>query len=204
MAPLPTLLFCEQLFAQGMLAAERWPPAKPANADDIDAIIRQADQLARLDAPATAPTLDLDAARWSLSLLSWSVFLLVDRANASTSLPKELASTEPSGRLASHHWSVDLGLRYLSDVLARARNAASEDALVVELVNVCSRWPLASVGTDTPWNSTPGKVILDDPCLRRVLSDRVLARSDKNLAQTLGIQGYIGTVENSARKTSRD
>lgn len=189
--PQPSLEFCEQLFTHGVLTAERWLPAQPSQLPTVHEQIRRADQLARLDAPGQAPALDFNAAQWALSLLAWSVSLLVDRANADTRLPAELASTEPSGDLACHHWSVDLAFRYLGEVLLRARSAASEDALVTELVNVCSRWPLSTIGTQLPWNAERAQPIIDQPCLRRVLLDRIIARNDHHLAQEPSLRQYI-------------
>lgn len=189
--PLPSLAFCEQLFAHGLLTALPWQPPDPSEQAGVHELVIRADRLARLDAPAIAPVLDLDAAQWALGLLAWSVSLLVDRANLGTSMPGELAHSEPSGQSACHHWSVDIGLRYLADVLLRAKAAASEDALVTELENVCSRWPLSSVGTQLAWNENRGQVILDDPCLRRLLLDRIVARHDKVLAKTTCLERYI-------------
>lgn len=191
MTPLPARVFCEQLFTNGMLTAAPWEPAHAAEAAGIEQIIRRADQTARLDAPATAPPLDLQAAQWALSALAWSVALLVDRANTSTSLPQQLVDSQPSGDTAQQHWSVDLAFRYLSEVFLRARAMASEDALVPELGALCSRWPLTIVGTQIPWNETSGQIILEDECLRRVLLDRIAARRDKRLRELPLLKRYI-------------
>lgn len=185
------LEFGEQLFRFGVLTAQVWRPTSPADQPAVLALIRQADQMARLDAPATAPPLDENAAHWGLSVLAWSVSLLVDRANVSTWLPQVLVGQEPSAQSASHHWSVDLTLRYFGEVLLRAKSAAPDDALVPELTNIAARWPLASVGTQLSWNAERGSIILNDPCLRRVLLDRIVLRRDKVLAEDPALQGYI-------------
>ena len=189
--PQPSLEFSEQLFTHGVLTAERWSSNHPDHLSAVQEQIRRADQLARLDAPGQAPELDLAAAQWALSLLAWSVSLLVDRANVDTHLPLELTSSEPAGDLACHHWSVDLAFRYLGEVLLRAKSAASEDALVTELVNICSRWPLSIVGTHVPWNAERAQVLMEQPSLRRILLDRIIARSDEHLAQEPSLRLYI-------------
>lgn len=189
--PLPSLQFCQPLFARGVLTAQPWRATDPAEQAAVHELIASVDRLARLDAPSSAPALDLQAAQWSLSLLAWSVSLLVDRANVGTSLPPELAQSEPTGESACHHWSVDIGLRYLADVVVRAKAAASEDALVTELVDICTRWPLAAVGTQLAWNETRGQVIIDDPCLRRLLLDRIIARRESVQAESPTIKRYI-------------
>ena len=196
--PQPSLEFCEQLFANGVLTAER---QQSNHADQLAAVheqIQRADQLARLDAPGQAPALDLNAAQWALGVLAWSVSLLVDRANADTHLPVELARTEPKGDSACHHWSVDLAFRFLGEVMLRAKAAASEDDLVTELVDVCSRWPLSIVGTQVPWNAERGQIIVDHPSLRRVLLDRIIARSDKHLSQEPSLRQYIEVHGNAS------
>lgn len=201
MVPLPTFDFCEHLFAQGVLIAQPWKSADPDEQPAVHSLIQRVEHLARLDAPLIAPTFDIEAAQWALGVLSWSVNLLVDRANASTSLPPELASTEPSGQTACHHWSVDLALRYLAEVLLRARAAAADDALVVELVSICNRWPLACVGTQTEWNAQRGSIILENECLRHVLLDRIVARSDKKLAEVPAIRGYIESIAQPTQRS---
>ncbi len=191
MLPLPSFTFCEQLFGFGVATAEPWGIDNSAQSTAIDELIHRVDRLARLDAPATAPSLDLPAVHWSLSVLAWAVNLLVDRANPTTTLPDILASTEPSGQSGCHHWSVDLAFRYWADVVLRAQAVASQDALVSELRKICLRWPLAGVGTQTEWRADRGQVVLNDPCLRFVLLDRIIARSDKKLAEDPALERYI-------------
>ncbi len=175
---------------QATLTAEPWGHADRSHEPAVNAAIELADRLARLEAPSAAPELDLQAAQWGLSCLAWSVFLLVDRSQADTALPKELAEAEPSGDLAGHHWSIDLSFRYLHDVLVRARAAAAEDGLVGQLEQLCSRWPLASVGTGLALPETRARTILENDCLRRVLLDRIIAKSDRELLAHSSLAPY--------------
>ncbi len=186
MIPLPSRQFCQRLFHDGVITAERWPLESTEHYRFVEDMIRQADQQARLDAPGSAPDLDIAAAQWALSTLAWGVTLLVDRANSGTNFPLQLAKGEPAGDLACHHWSVDLAFRFMAEVAWRAQVAASEDPLVMELLAIATRWPLASAGTKVAWDQSRERVVMTDPCLQRILADRTAERGE--LFSTLGLK----------------
>jgi hypothetical protein len=75
------------------------------------------------------------------------------------------------------HYSVDLVMRYLPDLMNFAAGAAERDPLVEHLRRWAQQWPLSSVGI-----RGLGDVSIDgfaeSPGLMRLYADRILARPD--------------------------
>ncbi len=78
---------------------------------------------------------------------------------------------------ASVHYSVDLTLRFLPDVVQRARRQAERSVLIDELLRLGGRWPLSSVGIE---GVVPADVetLVAHPCLLQLYVDRIIARRD--------------------------
>ena len=108
---------------------------------------------------------------------------LVNRDDRMTDLVKRLKM--PGSPLTpSHHLSADLTLRYLPQVLRRARGLDPSDPLVAQLANVLRTWPLSGVLSDVEegplvpldFGGHPGLMLLyaerlvgnDRPCWRPI------------------------------------
>jgi len=179
MTPNPSHDFCIDLFNYGLVRinANQAPPVEDLLA--TQELIRNVESLIRDNAPGSPPPLDLDAAYWGLSVIEWGCHMLVDRKQADTHLPSHLQEREPSGNTPAQHWSVDLGLRFLTDLLKKVLTAAPTDPLLSSLTEIGSRWPISSVGAEVEWNPERLNIILSDKSLELLLLDRIWLRSDK-------------------------
>ncbi len=178
MTPNPSLDFCIDLFNYGLVRinANQAQPVEDLSA--TQELIREIDSLIRDNAPSAPPPLEVDAACWGLSVIEWGCHMLVDRKQADTHLPPHLQEREPSGNTPAQHWSVDLGLRFLTDLIKKVSTAAPTDPLRNTLTEIASRWPLSSVGTEVEWNQERLIIILSDKSLELLLLDRIWRRSD--------------------------
>ena len=90
---------------------------------------------------------DSEAASTSAEFLRQSSWALVNHDERMADLEKRL-NLPGSPRTPSQHLSADLTLRYLPQVLQRARGLNPDDPLVECAANVLRRWPLSGVLSD--------------------------------------------------------
>ena len=98
-----------------------------------------------------------------------------------------LASREPDGRESSTHYSVDLALRYLPDLLRMTTDVSPNDPLNVHLRRWAEHWPLSSVGIEGVEVGAV-EVILEHASLQRQYVDRVLERLDRSRMKDLRVR----------------
>jgi hypothetical protein len=170
--------FCMSLFSQENILLDIASTTSPSDAPSVYALIQDIDAIMRDDAPQDPPPLDVQAAMWGLATLYWGCLTLVNRFDTRTHLPDMLQAAEPNGLLAEHHWSVDIGLRFLSDLVRRTSAAATEDPLTNTLLELGARWPHSSIGTNAAWRDDRIQVVLNNPCMRHLLFDRMHQRRD--------------------------
>ena len=90
---------------------------------------------------------DPETARAAAELLRQASWALVNRDERMTDLVKRLKM--PGSPLTpSQHLSADLTMRYLPQVLRRARGLDPSDPLVERLANILRAWPLSGVLSD--------------------------------------------------------
>lgn len=170
------------------------PQSEQTPVDDSLRQLFQSTSLQRSwDAPHSAPELDIQASIWAGRTLHWGCWMMLNRADADVQLPVGLKTSEPSGELASHHWSVDLLMVAWPSLLSRCKTDSPDDPLLNSLQNVASRWPLAAVGI-TELQSVPTKrmkVVLQHPCLLQILVDRVIQFRAKTFAEHPVIEKQI-------------
>ncbi len=110
---------------------------------------------------------DFEAASTSAEFLRQSSWALVNHDERMADLKKRL-NMPGSPRTPSQHLSADLTLRYLPQVLKRARGLNPDDPLVECLTSVLRRWPLSGALSDvveapierTELGSHPGLLLL--------------------------------------------
>lgn len=144
--PLPE--FLRALFDHGHLQVPQ--PSRIESSGELQAarwILRDVEPSWRLEFPGAAPAINEACALWSAVLLyraaQAAVYRDVDEATMRAGLMVECpAASEES----SQHYSVDLVLRFLPELVALARRASSSDPLIDVLHLWGSRWPLSSVG----------------------------------------------------------
>lgn len=178
--------FLSALFADGRVHVAAGDPAPTdtkradmelAGTDQVDAELLAFERDRRDDLPATPPAVELEAARYGALMLYRACQFLVFRDVDPETIQHEL-SREITGSLSpSSHYSVDLTLRYLPDVVRLACGASEEDPLVTELIRLSGQWPLSAVGISGA-EAGDATAIVSDPCLLRLYVDRIIARQD--------------------------
>lgn len=132
----------------------------------------------RADLPDTPPAISLPAAMWAAQVFYRACQCLAFREITGEEAQEMLRpfSGQPD---AGAHYSVDLTLRLLPDLLHRSRTTSRDDPLVEELLAIAHAWPLSSVGVSGV-EVDDLEPILDNECLRRVYVDRIIARNDRS------------------------
>lgn len=148
---------------------------------DAFPMLRRMDEEARLEFPGDAPAFSWPVAHWAAETFYRACQLLVcrDVSAADTLAVLRVACPQPPSPEA--HYSADLVLRFLPDLLGTAQRLAAGDALVDALRELALGWPLSSVGV--PGLEPGGLQHLDSlfvhPGLCRLYADRILQRCDK-------------------------
>ena len=141
-----------------------------------DEVLRAFEAAYRLELPGTPPAFDPAAARWAALR-----FFRACQFAAFRDVPAEAVAEALSGGgpepLPSAHYSVDLVLRLLPDLVRFARSAAEKDPLVEHLLRLGREWPLSSVGLAEVGPVGLGAVA-DHPALLALYVDRVIATRD--------------------------
>ncbi len=138
------------------------------------------DRRARLELPGEAPVLSLPAARWAAATFYRACQLLVCRDVPADEVTAALAEGCPQARSPAVHYSADLVLRYLPDLLAAARRLAAGDPLTDALIRLAQEWPLSSVGVPglAPEGLAEIDTFIGHPGLRQLYADRILQHDD--------------------------
>ena len=151
----------------------------PAGDDDTAALL-EIDRRERLEFPGEAPALSLPAARWAAATFHRACQLLVCRDVPAEAVASALAVPCPPRRSPETHYSVDLVLRYLPDLLAAARRLAAGDPLVNALGQLALAWPLSSVGVAgiEAGDLSEIETFITHRGLRQLYADRILRHND--------------------------
>lgn len=153
--------------------------------DDGTACLLELDRRERLEFPGEAPALSLPAAQWGAAILYRACQLLVCRDVPAAETTNALAAACPQERSPEVHYSVDLVLRYLPDLLGAARRLAAGDPLVEALRRIARAWPLSSVGIPDlkPADLAEIGTLLGHRGLRQLYVDRILQHGDTARAE---------------------
>jgi hypothetical protein len=168
--------FLSNLFADGRVRVSVEDPLL-ADMDCIDTQLLAAEQRHRDDLPGTPPAISLEAARFGANLLYRACQYVVYREVEPDMIRKHLGVKLKAPDIPATHYSVDLTLRFLPDVVRLARAESAEDPLVVALLRVAGQWPLSAVGIDVAASANL-TAITQDSCLLQLYVDRILARHD--------------------------
>lgn len=193
--------FVVRLQGSGMVVVG--PPTSEPLPGRVDATLREIDLAVKLDAPAGLPALDLDAARWAVALLYQACTLLAHRELGVEEIARRLAVPCPGDvALPATHYSVDLVLRHLPQLIDLARGVAPSDPLHEWMRRLAAAWPLSSVGVeDLP--EVDASPLLPNDGLRRFYVDRLLRCGDgtrmRDPRVALAVQAAIGEHTDLAR-----
>ncbi len=173
-------LFLSQLYALGRVHVGAADPLSDDTTDwqRVDELLVACELQQRDELPSVPPELSIPAARHGAVLLYQACRFLVFREADADTVRQQLARplAEPAA-LPAVHYSVDLTLQYLADVLRLARSAAEQDPLVDALHRLAECWPLSGVGVEQA-NLGDLAPIVAHASLRQLYVDRMLARHD--------------------------
>lgn len=154
--------------------------------DSVRQLLTEADSARRLHLPSGLPELEINSAVWGAQKLYHSAVLLVHRA-ASADQTAELLqswSSSPaegcSNLNAAVHYSVDLCLRFMGDVIRMNQLAASDDPVSEQLLMLLREWPLSAVGSGVceVIESSP---VWQHPSLKLMFLDRAVKADDRSV-----------------------
>lgn len=171
--------FLETLFEEGRV---RVAPPETLAEDELaagDAVLARFEHIWRLEMPGEPPRFMPPAGRWGAVGFYRACQFAVYRDVEAESIAAALGQTYAGAMSPAVHYSVDLTMRYLPDLLRFAASAAEDDPLVVQLRRWACDWPLSSVGiAELDAVSIAG--FADDASLLLLYADRVLAAADRS------------------------
>lgn len=170
--------FLQDLLTTGSITLSGQPAA--FDATDLEAaedLLRSYHAEDRLNLPHTAPTFEAPAALWAAQCLYYTAVLAVVRELDEAAITTYLPDYEGDATAAAHY-SADLSLRYLPDLLQLAKGLAPADALVARLQRTAGQWPLSFVGHE-PADATAEAILLAHPALRGAYVDRIIGARDR-------------------------
>lgn len=169
--------FLTALLADGAVSVGPYGPLPEQDAAAGDLVLAEMERTARLEMPGNPPPFDPLAGRWAgVQFYRACQFTIYRNLDAET-LAAELGRGAPQPITPATHYSVDLVMRYLPQLLKFARSAAETDPLVTQLMQWAVDWPLSSVGVaELPQIEIAG--FADNPSLLQLYADRLLAHGD--------------------------
>jgi hypothetical protein len=141
----PIHQFLAQLFDEGKIVFRAAPRDRPSAS--AVAVLTAAFEAYSLAIAGPRIAFDAELALAAAELLRQASWALVNRDERMTDLVKRL-KMPVSPLTPSQHLSADLTMRYLPQVLRRARGLDPSDPLVTQLANVLRTWPLSGVLAD--------------------------------------------------------
>lgn len=141
----PFALFLTQLFDRGEIVF-RAPPRDRPSAEAV-AILAEAFQAHALEVAGPPIAFDATVATATAEFVRQASWALVNRDERASDLDRRLKLPKPPVT-PSEHLSADLLLRYVPQVLRRARGLDATDPLVVILSHALQSWPLSGVLSD--------------------------------------------------------
>jgi hypothetical protein len=171
-------IFLQALFDHGRVRVAA--PTEKVSTQDLRAAeeaLREQDAASRLEGPGGLPELDMAIALWGAKTFHGACQLVVFRQLDEQAIAELLPPAQAHGNPQSSHWSADLTLRFLPDLLRQASAISEEDPLVRNLRSLAYQWPLSSVGIEGV-NPEHVDELSASPALLQLYVDRILARKD--------------------------
>jgi hypothetical protein len=165
MSPLAELFHA--LLREGRVLLRQLPPPDAAAKTEVVEVLRQTYTDHRLEVAGPTIAFDAEIATAAANLVHQACWALVSHALPPEELEKSLVMPG-APQSAAQHLSADLVLRFLPQVLRRARALDPADPLVMILEKVLRQWPLSGVladieeGPATPpeFDAHPGLLLL--------------------------------------------
>jgi hypothetical protein len=139
--------FLTQIFDEGKVVFRSTTAPRDRPTAGAMTVLEAAFEAHRLD--VAGPPIEFHAAVASAAaeFLRQACWALVTRHEPAAEVEKRLRMPRPP-LSPSEHLSADLTLRYVPEILERARGADASDPVVERLVDVMRRWPLSGVLSD--------------------------------------------------------
>jgi hypothetical protein len=169
--------FLQELFAEGRVVVGKPDALSDEELQAGERVLREQEEIWRLELPAGAPSYCSEAAVWAASRFYAACQIAVFRDVGDDAIV-ELTKAEPvDWQRADVHYSVDLTFRFLPDLVRIAHSAAADDPLVGALRTWCRRWPLSSVGVADICEIELGPIV-ESTSLMQLYVDRIIAQED--------------------------
>ena len=169
--------FLEDLFDNGRVQVSAPGSSRVEDTIAIEGMLKQTEARWRMSLPSAVPAFQADIARWAAEQLYHAAQCLVHRETEETTIQHLLKPRVPQSDKPGDHYSADMCLRFMKDVL-RLSNAASEtDPLNQQILEFMKNWPLSAVGMDV---TTSPSCVLEHDSLRLMYLNRVIACNDRN------------------------
>jgi hypothetical protein len=156
------------------------PAIEPLDSRDIESaanVLQSFDQQFRQQLPGTPPAFSEAAALWGATVFYRACQFLVYRDHEAAEIDAALSAPCPDAAGAAAHYSVDLTLRLLPDLVRLTQARSSDDPLVEHLQRLASAWPLSSVGV-ADVGQVDVEPLAQEPSLLGLYVDRIIARED--------------------------
>ena len=131
---------------------------------------------------------------WAADRLYNAAQFLVFRHVEPEMIRQSLKRREPAPATAGEHYSGDLCLCFMKDVLRLAAAASENDPLNDGIRTLMTDWPLSAVGLECA--VVPGPGVMENKTLRLMYLDRVVKHNDRQALQDdivkNGLQDAVG------------
>ena len=160
------------------------PPEIEVDCDRILQMLHEIERVHRLGCAGRVPDFSPDHALWAVAWLFRACRCLISRHVSAAYVQDYLALPWPcessaSQHDASAHYSVDLVLRFVPDLIRMGRGLAEDDPLLVVVLATCRAWPLSSVSVaGAQVDADALEIVLADEGLRRMYVERAMLSSD--------------------------
>lgn len=170
--------FLQALFEHGRVVVGTGEPS----AEDLqagDRVLAEMEARNRLDGPADLPKYERPTARWAAMTVYQSCRLIAIRAISAEEARDLLPPPPVNADTAADHYSADLTLRFLPDVLRLAEEQSQADPVCKMLRALAHQWPLSSVGIrDLEVNRLRLEPVRNCPSLLSIYLDRIVRARD--------------------------
>lgn len=135
-----------------------------------------------LEYPFTAPTYDAAAALWAARTFCFAAQLIIYRKTSGKDLLALLPSYEGT-ITAEAMLSADLCLRFLPEILIKAKEIDPEDMIIPILEGHLKQWHYSAIGFPLETEMLDLEVVLGNKCLKQLYVDRIIRNKSKSLAK---------------------
>lgn len=161
------------------------------------------DVAVRTDAPPGLPEFVVDTALWAAERLLVGHAAVSAPLAAAVELAQRLSLPCPAPAIAAaSHYSVDLALRHLPELMRRASALDAADPRLAALRDLARAWPLSSVGVPALGPVAIGP-LLQNVGLRRLYVDRILRLDDRDRAADPAIAAALAATVGEHRAFAR-